>query len=132
MESKNPKVIKIMTIFANYGYTSQRSIAKEIIKKGHYPNPRSLPAFINQIFSGKRRVPVKLEKALIDITDKDIISKLNSILRINNRPNLDYLLFESLDNNYNLLSSKFLESDTTKKIEIYLGFEELLKKYIEV
>jgi hypothetical protein len=120
---------EIMALFKKNGYSTQASIARALCEKGYCPQgkERSLTAFINQIFNGKRSCPDKLRTGLIELSDPGLLT----LLEYTKPSSLEGRILEKSDKLWNKVLDAQRFQDEEQILNFYIDFRAFARKYVQ-
>lgn len=117
---------ELLVKFREYGYSSQRAIARALVEKGHYQNIQSTTTFLNQVINGYRHAPSKLVDGIVALCNGD--PEISTLLNQPSSVSLEGRLELAFDELYLSLKKQFREADKSTKMKMYISFEDYIKK----
>lgn len=127
---------KIMEIMLEYGYSSQRAIARALHEKVEYyrdgrSSPKTTAVFLNQILLGRRPIPSNLADGLVELCegDKRLTSLLEHTEASKAKGNVAYHLTEVLGQYYNQLKSHYVSIADSEKLKLLTDFQSFVRSH---
>ena len=127
---------KIMDIMQEYGYSSQRAVARALHEKVEYymkrrSGPRTTAVFFNQILLGRRPMPSNLANGLVELCKGD--GRLTSLLEhteaSKTKGNVAYHLTEVFGQYYNRLKDHYVSIGDSEKLKLLTDFQSFVRNH---
>ena len=117
---------ELLVKFREYGYSSQRAVARALVEKGYYQNICGTVAFLNGVINGHRPAPSKLVDGIVALCNGD--PEISNLLNQPSSASLEGRLELAFDELYLSLKQQFREADKSTKMKMYISFEDYIKK----
>lgn len=126
----------LMEILSEYGYSTQRQVARALHEKVDYykqrdGNPKTTAVFFNQIVLGRRPMPQHMAQGLAKLCNDD--PRINEFTVPKEKPkaelSLQELYLEMLDRYYHQLREHTQKIPDKERLEVLTDLEQLVRKY---
>lgn len=114
---------RILAKLKEYGYDSQRAVARALVEKGYYQNLSGTTTFLNQVVNDKRTAPKVLVEGIAALCNND--PEITSLLTPSD--GLEGQLEHALDEVYLSLRQQFRDAGRSQKMRMYLAFEDYVR-----